>query len=310
METKKNPTGVYTDSQLFCVMALVYTYIFFDRDPFNSFPLRQAARRLTQQLGEILETLIAPEAKEPIHFKGFIGLFHNKHTVQSEYGRHTIQKLFESGLSTKDIIWSQILPTAGGMIANQAQLFAECLDFYLEEENAEHLKEIKRLANIDDEEADKSLLRYFMEGTRIRTSVGICRDVATPATVNDGDRQVNVSPGEEIFLDCVTACQDPTTFPEPEKFKPDRPMDSYIHYSHGLHHCSGFDISTLASTTMLKTVAKLENLRRAPGAQGRIRRIASPGGVTSYMTADDSRYFPFPTTMKVRWDGDLPAVEA
>ena len=290
-------------------MALVFACIFFDIDPFNSFRLRQAARRLTKQLGEVLETLVVPEAKEPTFFKKALGLLH-KHTVLSEYGLHTIQKLLESGLSTKDVIWSQILPTAGGMIANQAQLFAQCLDFYLEEENAAHLEEIRRLANMDDEKSHELLLRYFMEGTRIRTSVGIYRSVAATAAIKDGDRQVNVSPGEEIFLDCVTACQDPVAFPEPKKVKLDRPMDSYIHYGHGPHHCLGVDMSTLASTTMLKTVAKLENLRRAPGAQGRIRRVASPGGVTSYMTADDSRYFPFPTTMKVQWDGDLPAVEA
>ena len=304
-----NPTGVYTESKLYWVMALMFTCIFFDVDPFNNFPLRQAARKLTQQLGEILETSVVPEAREPTFFKKVLGLLH-KHTVLSEYGLHTIQKLFESGLSTKDVIWSQILPTAGGMIANQAQLFAQCLDFYLEEENTAHLKEIRRLAVLDNEEADELLLRYFMEGTRIRTSIGIYRDVATTTTVKDGDRQVNVSPGEQIYLDCVTACQDPVAFPEPKKVKLDRPMDSYIHYGHGPHHCLGFDISTLASTTMLKTVAKLENLKRAPGAQGRIRKIAGPGGVTSYMTADDSRYYPFPTTMKVRWDGDLPAVEA
>lgn len=290
-------------------MALVFICIFFDVDPANSFPLRQAARTLTQLLGEIMETLVIPEAKEPAVLNTILGFFH-KHSALSEYGLHMIHQLFKSGLSTKDIIWSQILPTAGGMIANQAQLFAQNLDFYLEPENAGYLKEINRLAKLDTPEADDLILRYFMEGTRMRATVGVYRDVATMATIQDGDRKVHVIPGDKVFVDCVTASQDPLAFPEPEIVKLDRPMDSYIHYGQGPHQCLGYGVSKLAMMTMLKTVGKLDNLRRAPGEQGKIKKIAGPGGVTLYMTADHSRYFPVPTTMKVRWDGDLPPVKA
>lgn len=290
-------------------MALIFICIFFDADPANSFALRQAARKLTQQLGEIMETLIIPEAEGANIVNTVLGLLH-KHSILSEYGLHMIHQLLKSGLSTKDIIWSQILPTAGGMIANQAQLFAQCLDFYLEPENARHLEEISRLAKLDNSEADELILRYFMEGTRIRGTVGVFRNVATTATIQDGDKNVNVSPGEQLFIDCITASHDPIAFPEPESVKLDRPMDSYIHYGQGPHQCLGYDISKLALRTMLKTVGKLEKLRRVPGQQGQIKKVVGPGGVTLYMTSDSSRYFPFPTTMKVRWDGDLPQVEA
>lgn len=308
LKTKKNPTGVFSESDLYNVMALVFTCIFFDADPANSFALRQAARKLTQLLGEIMETLVLPEAKEPTIINDVLGFFH-KHTALSKYGLHMLQQLLRSGLSTKDIIWSQILPTAGGMIANQAQLFAQNLDFYLKPENARHLKEINRLAKLDTPEADDSILRYFMEGTRISATVGVYRDVATTTTIQDGDRKVQVIPGEELFIDCVTASQDPIAFPNPESVDLTRDMDSYIHYGQGPHQCLGYGVSKLAMMTMLKTVGKLDNLRRAPGPQGEIKKIAGPGGITLYMTADHSRYFPFPTTMKVRWNGELPTAE-
>ena len=307
LKTANYPKGIYTDSELYTAMALIFMCIFFDADPANSFPLRQAARKLTQQLGEIMETLVVPEAKGPTIFT-VLGSFH-KHSTLSEYGLHMIHQLSKSGLSTKDIIWSNILPTAGGMIANQAQLFAQCLDFYLEPENDEHLKEISRLAKLDNDEADNLILRYFMEGTRIRGTVGVFRSVATEATIQDGDRQVKVNPGEEVFIDCITASHDPVAFPDPETVKLDRPMDSYVQYGQGPHQCLGYGMSKLGLMTMLKTVGQLENLRRAPGPQGQMRKIAGPGGITLYMTADQSRIFPFPTTMKVRWDGDLPSIE-
>ena len=115
-------------------MALVFTCIFYDADPAKSFPLRQIARKLTQQLGEILETLVVPKVSHA-HLNVFdtvIGFFHKEQSALSVYGAHMIQQLFKGGLGSKDVIWSQILPTAGGMVANQAQLFAQCLDYYLE----------------------------------------------------------------------------------------------------------------------------------------------------------------------------------
>ena len=83
-------------------------------------------------------------------------------------------------------------------------------------------------------------------------------------------------------------------------------MDSYIHYGWGPHKCLGLDASKLAMTTMLKTVGKLDNLRRAPGPQGELKKVVVPGGYTMYLTEDGSSYWPFPATMKVQWDGELP----
>jgi linoleate 8R-lipoxygenase/9,12-octadecadienoate 8-hydroperoxide 8R-isomerase len=36
------------------------------------------------------------------------------HTALSDYGVHMSRRLLDSGLDAKDIVWSQILPTAGG----------------------------------------------------------------------------------------------------------------------------------------------------------------------------------------------------
>jgi linoleate 8R-lipoxygenase/9,12-octadecadienoate 8-hydroperoxide 8R-isomerase len=65
-------------------------------------------------------------------------------------------------------------------------------------------------------------------------------------------------------------------------------------------------MSKIALSTMLKTVAKLSNLRRAPGPQGHIKTMKLDGGFSVYLQEDGSAFFPFPTGMKVRWDGDVP----
>ena len=158
LKTEKK-VGIYTEQELYSIMALVFTCIFYDADPSKSFPLRQAARRLTQQLGKLVQLNV-----EPVHIdhSGYISAiiesFH-QHSPLSQYGKHMIEHLLKSGQGVKDIVWSQILPTAGGMVANQGQLFAQTLDYYLSEEGKPHLKKINELAKQDTAAADETILR-------------------------------------------------------------------------------------------------------------------------------------------------------
>lgn len=46
---------------------------------------------------------------------------------------------------------------------------------------------------------------------------------------------------------------------------------------------------------MVKTVAKLQNLRRMPGDQGTLKMVAR-GGIRQFMTPDWSEFTPFPTS--------------
>lgn len=56
---------------------------------------------------------------------------------------------------------------------------------------------------------------------------------------------------------------------------------------------------------MLKCIGRLDNLRRAPGPQGEMKKIPREGGFYVYMDKMMGSEFPFPTTMKVCWDGGL-----
>lgn len=52
------------------------------------------------------------------------------------------------------------------MVANQAQVFGQIIDFYLGS-GKEHLPEINRAAKLDTDEADQILLHYIMEAISI-----------------------------------------------------------------------------------------------------------------------------------------------
>lgn len=103
------------------IMCVIFTCIFFDLDPAKSFPLRQASRAVAQQLGKIVEGYVK-SVKATTMISGLVDRFRQNGTALKDYGIHMIRSLLASGLSVSEVTWSQILPTAGAMIPNQAQV--------------------------------------------------------------------------------------------------------------------------------------------------------------------------------------------
>lgn len=194
------------------------------------------------------------------------------------------------------------LLTSYFFVANIFQ-FTQLLDYYLSEEGKVHLPEINRLSKLDTAEADDKILHYAMEGIRLNGTFGSYRESTVETTIRDGNRQVRVKPGDKVFVSFVGANREEEFFPEPNKVRIDRPMENYIHYGVGPHSCLGGEASRVALTAMLKTVGCLDNIRRAPGPAGELKKIPRPGGFYIYMRADHGSYFPFPTS-KI----DLPSV--
>jgi linoleate 8R-lipoxygenase / 9,12-octadecadienoate 8-hydroperoxide 8R-isomerase len=108
-------------------LALAFTCIFYDGDPTKSFPLRQAARTLARQLGKPIEFNV-----RCVNTTGFVAtiLDHvHKHDTLTDYGVHLVRALLENEqMTVKDAVYTNILPTAVGMVTNQSQVFSQCLD--------------------------------------------------------------------------------------------------------------------------------------------------------------------------------------
>ena len=322
LKTEDHAHGVYSEQELYMVLAAIFTTIFFDLDPAKSFPLRMATRSVTQTLGKLVEANV-----KMIDATGFIsGIVNKLHqdlTPLKDYGIHMVRQLLEGGQSTSEITWGHIVPTAGAMVANQAQVFTQLLDYYLSEAGKEHLPEINKIAKIPGPETDNILLHYAMEGIRLNGTFGAYRLATKDMTVDENGRQVEVRKGDKVFTSFASANREEEYFPESDKVRLDRPLDTYMHYGKGPHACLGGEASRVALTAMLRTVGRLDNLRRAPGPAGQLKKIRRPGGYNVYMRSDHGSYWPFPTSrciarwllrvaltyslaMKVHWDGGLP----
>ncbi|MCJ1272406.1 hypothetical protein MMC21_000192 [Puttea exsequens] len=290
LKTDDHPHGVYSEQEMYMVLAVLFTAIFFDLDPAKSFPLRLAARAVTQQLGKLVEVNVkAVNATGWI--AGVVDGLHQQNSLLTDYGVHMIRRLLQSGMSTSEVTWSQIVPTAGAMVANQAQVFTQLLDYYLSDEGKMHLPAINKWAKTPGAEADKKLLHYAMEGIRLNGTFGLYRESTVDMIIDDNGRPVKVKPGDKLFTSFVSANREAEFFPEPNTVQIDRPMENYIQYGLGPHTCLGGEASRVALTAMLRTVGKLDSLRRAPGPQGQLKKIPRPGGFYIYVSR-----FPSTTT--------------
>ncbi|GME51790.1 Cytochrome P450 [Neofusicoccum parvum] len=311
LKTKETPRGIFTEHEMYMALAVIFVCIFFDFEPTKSFPLHRAAAAVSKSLGKLIEANVR-SANATSWISGIADSFHENDSYLKDYGVHMIRRLLDSGLSVEEVTWSQVFPTAAAMVPNQAQVFTQIMDYYLGE-GIQHLPEIRRHARLNTSEADDVLLHYCMEAIRLNGTFGSYRAAATSTTITDGRGpsapRIPVKPGDKVFVSFVGAARDPVVFPSPDEVRLDRPLESYIHYGDGPHACLGRDASRVALTAMLRTVGGLEGLRRAPGPKGMLKKIPRPGGFYVYMREDHGSYFPFPLTMQVCWDGELPPLK-
>jgi cytochrome P450 len=174
------------------------------------------------------------------------------------------------------------------------------IDFYLQDENKKHWAEIQRLAGLNTAEADKLITKYTLEGTRLSNSLGIFRTVepadGTTITLNQFGQDIVLKKGDKLFVSFIHASKDKTVFPDPLEVKLDRPVESYVTHGEGQHQCLGKEINIIQNTYMIKILAKLRNLRRTPGDEGKLKYVEKAGGVKTYMNADWSKFGPYPTS--------------
>lgn len=122
-----------------------------------------------------------------------------------------------------------------------------------------------------------------MEGIRLNGTFGSYRQSTVETTLDDNGRSVHVKPGDKVFTSFVGANREAEFFPEPNTVMIDRPMEIYIHHGMGPHACLGGEASRTALTAMLRVVGRLDNLRRAPGPQGQLKKIPRPGGKSEFI---------------------------
>lgn len=312
LKTDERPHGIFTEAQLYLIMSGVFALIFFDVDPAGSFPLHVLAHKATQKLGEIVEGNVKALATWWVP-SSIIQLIWPNESALKSYGKHMIKRLLETKMDYKELVWGHLLGTAGGMVSNQGQLFGQIIEYYLLGDGYKHWSAIRDLALEDEsnEKAFEDLMHYMLEGGRLNGETGVMRRVAHDTSITENGTTTPLPAGADVFVNLRAASHDSAIFPNPDEVVITRPIDAYVHLGHGPHQCLGQRMTQISLTTMLREVARLPGLMPAEGAQGKLHKVVKPMGpgvdkypYHAYLTENWDMYFPFPCSLKVRWDAE------
>lgn len=136
---------------------------------------------------------------------------------------------------------------------------------------------------------DDLLERCLFEAMRFMPlNPGPFRVIAKDYVVAPGTRRAaSLKAGTKVLVGTQSAMFDPRKIVEPNAYEPNRPEDNYLLFGFGLHWCIGEPLARAQITQTLKPLLAQRNLRRAPGARGRMSKIG-----------------PFPAHLEVAFDID------
>ncbi|KAL4933358.1 heme peroxidase [Aspergillus undulatus] len=181
-------------------------------------------------------------------FSGATKIFGRYKPLLAGYGLQLIKRPREGSKSVEEVVWMVIL-TAAKACGSQIIGWSQLLDLYLSDDYAHHWPAIRSLAQSDEPEAFKKLKKYALEGFRLSPALpgtyrtATCNTTLTEPLINTPH---TISKNSSIFVDISSAGMGASIFPDPEKVKLNRPLESYIHHGTGQHSCLGRAIVTTA----------------------------------------------------------------
>lgn len=295
--------------QLYLALSVLFAYVFLDLDTARSFKLRAGAKTATEQIGKLVKVVC-----ETVKVGGWFHLgdllpMGTSGRMLQDYGVQLLKRLFEGGKSVDEVVWT-IIPTAAAAVATQAQHFTQMLDVYLSEEYySKHWPEIQRCAWSNEPQDFEKLKGYALEANRLAPAAfGLLRKSNVDTVIDDDGTPVEIKTGDQIYTDFITVGLDEKVFPNARNIDPNRDRSLYIHHGYGPHSCLGRPIVEVAMAAQLKVFAKLKNLRRAPGAQGELKKTIpqpnptssdpkpNPGSIEVFLLENFSSWYPFPTS--------------
>ena len=121
---------------------------------------------------------------------------------------------------------------------------------------------------------DDLLIGHVLEAMRFDPlAPGVPRLVIKPWMIARGTpHQRSVPIGATVLTGFASAMRDERRVPDPETFNPRRLPHEYMHFGYGMHRCFGLYINQATLHRILKPLLKRQNLRRADGPEGKLRK--------------------------------------
>ncbi|GAA6004081.1 hypothetical protein JCM10207_002416 [Rhodosporidiobolus poonsookiae] len=312
-KTAANPRGVLAPQELYLALSAFFMSVFMNFDLSAAFKLRAAAKKVAPAVlglvrARILQAKGVPSSIDHLarHLQDLFLEKDEQAVVMGEEARAYYERLLLNDRPV-EMLEASVQSTMTASVSNQGQAAAQVINFFLADANKEHKDKLIALCKQNTAEADNTILAYVHEALRFDPQVPLIPRVAVQdATVQDGDRTVNIKKGDFVYPSMYKAGMDPTVFPNPSQFDPTRDPSLYRLFGHGAHTCLGAPIVDITLVEMVKAVFSLPNVRRAPGKAGELVRFTQEVGGTDchvYLSANATPW-PLPVSLSVIYDAE------
>lgn len=277
IRTSDNSPGKYSVYDLHYYLAVVFSYVYLNNRPASAWFLEQTSRRVAKELlaeisslsGEVEKvagTLHKTMDKLTKRFK--------QHDHDAEHTKSAFNELKRMFKSTPEELSYNIFGILINCVANWSHSMVHVVDFYLDPSRKKERDVISNLASSsrfsDLEEAQ--FRGYVREALRLDPAVsGVLREART-ATTTQG---LQLGGGDRVYLNLAGAYKDDGAFLEPNNVDPQRRLtDKAPSLSvPGAHSSLNEEFSEKTMAQTLRAIFRKSNLRRGPGASGRLSRF-------------------------------------
>ncbi|KAG1740010.1 heme peroxidase [Suillus lakei] len=295
LKTKKHPHGVYTESQLFDMLAEIYQFVFLEVEPANYMPMRQRVKEHVQELTHLIKSALG-SAGSKLPFAGLIG------TMSGLFGKkknhnEIVKRLFEFGCSTEHVINSVLALLVATVEMSLALTNVVNLLLHKEYDSEVTVEATKKV----DAKDLSSLTAFITEALRIDPPfAGVYR----VAKQDESIESLNIKQGQRLFLHIATANMNEDSFPNPRILDATRaPRERYLQ-NDGCFKVLGEDLASTVMAGVLRAILALDNVRRGPGQSGKLARFSDTAlPMLHYAYLNEKMVqSPWPNSMVVNYD--------
>ncbi|RBQ85803.1 hypothetical protein VDGD_20799 [Verticillium dahliae] len=146
------------------------------------------------------------------------------------------------------------------------------------------------------------LLHYALEAIRLNGNYSVFKTVNRDSDVQGHSQPLKV--GDKLVIRYSDLAFNAEVYPRPNDILVTRPLDSYHFVGYGPNQALASPLSRFVLVSMFRAVARLKNVRKAPGPQGEIKTVddGDAAGLDRYMDVFWREFSPSPVNMKLHFD--------
>ncbi|KAG1767154.1 heme peroxidase [Suillus placidus] len=296
LKTKQHPHGVFTESQLFDMLAEIYQFVFLEVESANYMPMRQRVKEHVQELTHLIKAALG-SAGSKLPFAGLIG------TMTGFFGKkknhhEIVKRLFDFGYSTEQVV-NSILALLVGATVEMSLALTNVVNLLLHKEYDSEVT-IEATKKVDAKDLG-SLTAYITEALRIDPPfAGVYRVAKQDETIES----LNVKQGQRLFLHIASANMNEDAFPDPRILNATRGRPERYLPKDGCFTVLGDELASTMMAEVLRAVVSLDNVRRGPGQSGKLVRFSDTAlPILHYAYLNEKMlHSPWPNSMVVNYD--------